>query len=65
MPQSYECKLCPNYPCLAVRLHGEENMQSNPCPYEVANGLRTYGSHKERFAKVVNEKAPLVLNGKR
>lgn len=36
MPESYECKLCPNY-AFCSWFRGEETMRSAPCPYEVVN----------------------------
>jgi len=37
MPESFECRICPNYPfCSTYR--EEKAMVENPCPYEVLNG---------------------------
>jgi len=62
MPESYQCKMCPNYPfCFYFR--GEEVMLTNPCPYEVANGVSS--PRQRKYGKVEKPTAPLVLIGKR
>jgi len=59
VPNSWECRICPNYAFCSV-FRGEEVMQSNPCPYEVANGKVENTHTKVTRSFELNSQTPLT-----